>query len=52
VAEERDSPAALRPVMSRTGSLAELHAWLYSEHAAYAVGGRPTRASGALRESY
>jgi hypothetical protein len=52
VAKERDSLAALRAVMSRIGSLAELHAWLYAEHAAYAVGARPTRASGALRESY
>jgi hypothetical protein len=52
VAKERDSLVALRGLMSRIDSLGGLHEWIYAEHAAYAVGARPARASGRILESY
>jgi uncharacterized SAM-binding protein YcdF (DUF218 family) len=49
--KERASLEALRPLVARIGSLAGLHAWLFSEHAVYAPGPRPA-AAGADTRTY
>ena len=42
IEKERASLESFRAVQARIGSLAELHRWLFAEHAAYAAGTRPS----------
>ena len=51
--KERAALAALDPVRERCRTLAEAHAWIFSQHAAYAVtAGTPPELSANLLETY
>lgn len=52
IAKESNGRDNVLRLKQRIHSLKEFHRWLYSEHAAYASGKKPERASGKVLESY
>jgi len=49
---EENGRVRVMEVRSQLTTLAEVHRWLYTDHAAYAVGKLPVRVQGAAIESY
>ncbi len=52
IAKEREGLQRLEAVKARIRTLARLHEWLFSEHAAYMVNPSPQKASGAVLDTY
>ncbi len=52
IEKEQASLARLQATIERIQTFAALHAWLFAEHAAYAVGALPRRASGDVVDTY
>jgi uncharacterized SAM-binding protein YcdF (DUF218 family) len=52
IAREQASLSRLPATIARIGSMRALNKWLYTEHAAYAVGLKPDKAAGRIVDTY
>ena len=52
VDKERSSLQRLLDIQSKIGTLRQFHEWLFSEHGAYSVSMRPSRAAGQVIDTY
>lgn len=52
IKNEKKSIHELKKIISKIKTIEDFHKWLYSEHQAYAVGGKPSPTSNKLKNTY